>query len=266
MSEHLLVPVILLSGGAGTRLWPLSRESAPKPFMPLPDGETLLAKTARRALGLPGVGVLVTVTNRDHYFGTRDVYVTLGNEAPRGRRPSCSSPCGRNTAPAVAAAALYAQAHFGGGTVLLILAADHLIHDQAAFAAAVARATALALRGELVTFGIAPTHPETGFGYIESGAAVDAFEPPAFASRASSRSPRSRRRSSIWHAATTTGTRGCSALPRMRSSVPSPGTRQRSWKLCSPVIAALKHKDRASMLELDRERSRSRPTCRSTTR
>ena len=70
-----LIPLIL-SGGAGTRLWPLSRETAPKPFMPLPDGETLLGKTARRALDLPGVTRLVTVTNRDLYFHTKDIYAS----------------------------------------------------------------------------------------------------------------------------------------------------------------------------------------------
>ena len=77
-----VVPVIL-SGGAGTRLWPLSRETAPKPFMPLPDGETLLAKTAQRAAALPGVAGLVTVTNRDYYFRTKDVYAGLGAVEPR---------------------------------------------------------------------------------------------------------------------------------------------------------------------------------------
>ncbi len=68
---------MILSGGAGTRLWPLSREAAPKPFMPLPDGETLLGKTAQRALALPRVDALVTVTNRDYYFHTKDTYTGL---------------------------------------------------------------------------------------------------------------------------------------------------------------------------------------------
>ena len=85
-----IVPVIL-SGGAGTRLWPLSRETAPKPFMPLPDGETLLGKTAARALALPGVAELVTVTNRDYYFHTKDVYAGLRGRLPRATRRTCSS-------------------------------------------------------------------------------------------------------------------------------------------------------------------------------
>ena len=77
-----LVPIIL-SGGAGTRLWPLSRESAPKPFMPLPDGETLLAKTVTRAIALPNVAELITVTNRDYYFHTKDVYAGAGVPPPQ---------------------------------------------------------------------------------------------------------------------------------------------------------------------------------------
>ena len=84
-SNLRLVPVIL-SGGAGTRLWPLSRETAPKPSMPLPDGETLLTKTAARALALPGVAELVTVTNRDYYFHTKDAYAGLRDPLPK---PGC---------------------------------------------------------------------------------------------------------------------------------------------------------------------------------
>src|SRR3954468_22736723 len=82
MNAASIVPVIL-SGGAGTRLWPLSREAAPKPFMPLPDGETLLAKTAARAMALPGAGHLITITNRDYYFHTKDVYAGIGGPQPR---------------------------------------------------------------------------------------------------------------------------------------------------------------------------------------
>jgi mannose-1-phosphate guanylyltransferase len=161
-----LVPIIL-SGGAGTRLWPLSREAAPKPFMPLPDGETLLGKTAMRAASLPGAAGLVTITNRDYYFHTRDVYAAAGIDLPRWTY--LLEPFGRNTAPAVALGALYVEAVFGGDATLLVLPADHLIRDGDAFAAAVERATSLARAGWLTTFGIGPTHPETGYGYIECG-------------------------------------------------------------------------------------------------
>ena len=162
-----LLPLIL-SGGAGTRLWPLSREAAPKPFMPLPDGETLLGKTAARAWALDGVDALLTVTNRDYYFHTKDTYSATG--APQAASTIyLLEPFGRNTAPAVAVGALCAQARGLGSHVLLVMPADHLIRDQHAFAAAVARASELAAAGALVTFGITPTHPETGFGYIECG-------------------------------------------------------------------------------------------------
>jgi mannose-1-phosphate guanylyltransferase len=162
-----LVPIIL-SGGAGTRLWPLSRETAPKPFLALPDGETLLGKTAVRAAGLPGTAGLVVITNRDYYFQTKDQF----SAAVDGASPRITyllEPFGRNTGPALALGALYAQSRYGDDAVLLALPSDHLIRDGAAFAAAVDRAKTLAAAGWIVTFGIGPTHPETGYGYIECG-------------------------------------------------------------------------------------------------
>ncbi|HSD00374.1 MAG TPA: mannose-1-phosphate guanylyltransferase/mannose-6-phosphate isomerase [Casimicrobiaceae bacterium] len=176
---------MILSGGAGTRLWPLSREAAPKPFMPLPDGETLLGKTASRALALPGVDALVTVTNRDYYFHTKDTYTSMALPST-----ACAlyvlEPFGRNTAPAVAVGALCAKSRGWGSRVLLVMPADHLIRDQRAFAMSVERAAELAARGMLVTFGITPTHPETGFGYIECGEMLVPGEgeaPPAYLAR-----------------------------------------------------------------------------------
>jgi mannose-1-phosphate guanylyltransferase/mannose-6-phosphate isomerase len=164
-----LIPVIL-SGGAGTRLWPVSRQAYPKPFMTLADGQTLLAKTLLRALRVatPGAPVL-TVTGRDYYFLTRDAYADRAEAAGRPL-PFLLEPVGRNTAPAVLAAALLLQARHGDAATLLVLPADHLIRDLDAFAQAVEQASALAAAGHLVTFGIHPTEPETGFGYIQRGA------------------------------------------------------------------------------------------------
>ena len=165
--SRILLPMIL-SGGAGTRLWPLSREAAPKPFMSLPDGETLLGKTAARALALHDVVAILTITNRDYYFHTKDTYAAMAGETA-AQAIYVLEPFGRNTAPAVAIGALCAAARGWGQHVLLVMPADHLIRDQRAFAGAVERAGALAATGALVTFGITPTHPETGFGYIECG-------------------------------------------------------------------------------------------------
>jgi mannose-1-phosphate guanylyltransferase/mannose-6-phosphate isomerase len=161
----MLIPVIL-SGGAGTRLWPVSREAYPKPFIRLSDGKTLLRRTLERASLLGTASVVVTVTNKEHYFITRDEY--MGARLPV-EHVYMLEPCARNTAPAIAAAALYAMARFGPNAQLLVLAADHLIADDTALERAVATARELAEEGLLVTFGIPPSSPETGYGYIECG-------------------------------------------------------------------------------------------------
>jgi mannose-1-phosphate guanylyltransferase/mannose-6-phosphate isomerase len=170
----MLIPVIL-SGGAGTRLWPVSREGHPKPFMKLADGESLLLKTYLRAAGVALTteqgGEILTVTNRDYYFMSKDELA----RAKLGERQSgvfLLEPVGRNTAPAVALAAHHVAEKFGRDALMLILAADHLIKDQPAFAMAVSNAAVLARQDKLVTFGIVPSGPETGFGYIEAGESV----------------------------------------------------------------------------------------------
>jgi mannose-1-phosphate guanylyltransferase/mannose-6-phosphate isomerase len=161
----LLIPVIL-SGGAGTRLWPVSREAHPKPFIVLPDGQSLMQKTLLRAAALNPDSIL-TITNRDYFFITRDAYAEVGL-APGIALDYLLEPAGRNTAPAIAAGALRLREQFGDEATMLVLPSDHLIRDFAAFADAVQAAAKLAEQGFLVTFGIAPTAAETGFGYIEA--------------------------------------------------------------------------------------------------
>ncbi|MBD9678441.1 mannose-1-phosphate guanylyltransferase/mannose-6-phosphate isomerase [Pseudomonas sp. PDM18] len=165
----MLIPVIIC-GGAGSRLWPVSREAHPKPFMALPDGQNLLQKTLLRAAGLDGVTEVMTVTNRELFFKTEDEYRKLDTKA------NCLSyvlePFGRNTAAAVISAALQLEQTHGPDVVMLVLPADHLIQRTDAFADAVVRASKLASQGWLVTFGIQPQYPETGFGYIECDSAA----------------------------------------------------------------------------------------------
>jgi mannose-1-phosphate guanylyltransferase/mannose-6-phosphate isomerase len=135
--------------------------------MKLLDGESLAEKTFRRALGVAGKRPVLTVTSRDYYFYTRDLYKVVDGD--QHGHPFLLEPVGRNTAPAIALAALYVQQALGPEALMLILPADHLIRDEARFQAAVSEARALAGRGYLVTFGIHPTHVETGYGYIRRG-------------------------------------------------------------------------------------------------
>ncbi|KFN45096.1 mannose-1-phosphate guanylyltransferase/mannose-6-phosphate isomerase [Arenimonas oryziterrae] len=160
MSE--LVPV-LLSGGSGTRLWPLSREAHPKQFLPLLTEHTLLQDTWLRLRGLPGAEAPLVVANEEHRFLVAEQLQQIGV------KPSALilEPVGRNTAPAIAVAALQAMAD-GSDPVLLVLPSDHVIRDEPAFRAAVLAALPAAKAGALVTFGIVPSAPETGYGYIKA--------------------------------------------------------------------------------------------------
>jgi len=164
-----LLPVIL-SGGSGTRLWPVSREAMPKPFMTLAGGKSLLQLTWERAWMLPGVSHAAVVTNMAYSYKTAE---ELMDQTGAKQISMLLEPVGRNTAPAIALAALWAKARVGGDTVILVLAADHLIDKHEEFAAAVEDAVRLARReGRLVLFGIEPSGPETGYGYIEWGASI----------------------------------------------------------------------------------------------
>jgi len=160
----MLQPVIL-SGGSGTRLWPLSREHYPKQLLCFAGERTLLQETALRAgLSAEEVAAPLIVCNEEHRFLVAEQLRELGT-APAG---IILEPAGRNTAPALTLAAL-AIAQQDGDPVMLVMPADHVVRDAQAFAAAVAEAVTLAEAGYLVTFGIVPAGPETGYGYIKVG-------------------------------------------------------------------------------------------------
>ena len=172
VARHPVVPVIL-SGGAGTRLWPLSREAQPKQFLSLVTERSLFQDTLLRVASLdrPATAAIV-VCNEAHRF----LVAEQSREIDSTPEAIILEPKGRNTAPALAVAALRAQdaaARRGdaGDPLLLVLPADHVIQDVRAFAAAVEAATEAAAAGRVVTFGVVPNNPETGFGYILRGAA-----------------------------------------------------------------------------------------------
>lgn len=162
----MLLPVII-SGGSGERLWPVSRASFPKSFITMPDGQSLIQKAFLRAAIQPNITEILTVTNRDHYFKTRSEYNAVDQN--KTINSFILEPIGRNTAPAIAMAASYASTMYGDDTILLILPADQLISNIEAFTQAISAAKALAEKNYLVTFGITPDRPETSYGYIECG-------------------------------------------------------------------------------------------------
>ncbi len=160
--SNAIVPVIL-SGGAGTRLWPLSRRLRPKQFLALGSENSMFRETIARVSGAP-FGPAMAVCSAEHRF-------LVAEEFRRAETPFAAillEPCPRNTAPAIAAAAAVLERQ-QAGALMLVLPSDHVIGDQAAFEAAVASAATVAADGQLVTFGIVPTEAETGYGYIQTG-------------------------------------------------------------------------------------------------
>ncbi|WP_444895275.1 mannose-1-phosphate guanylyltransferase/mannose-6-phosphate isomerase [Microbulbifer sp. SSSA005] len=158
-----MIPVILC-GGTGSRLWPLSREAYPKQFLPLIGGETMLQATVRRLEGIEPLQAPILVCNEEHRFAAAEQLQEIGH----GAQSILLEPCARNTAPAIALAAL-AALESGADPLLLVLPADHAVSDEANFQESVESARALAEQGYLVTFGIVPTRAETGYGYIRRG-------------------------------------------------------------------------------------------------
>lgn len=163
----MIFPVIL-SGGSGTRLWPLSRENQPKQLLALGGPRTMLQETALRLNGFAGeadgCGPIIVVCNAEHRFMAAEQLRAAGVTDAR----IVLEPVGRNTAPALALAALAARAD-GADPILLVMPADHVVTDRPAFQAAVAAGLPAARAGALVTFGIVPSRPETGYGYIRTG-------------------------------------------------------------------------------------------------
>ncbi|TJW06546.1 MAG: mannose-1-phosphate guanylyltransferase/mannose-6-phosphate isomerase [Mesorhizobium sp.] len=160
-----VVPVII-SGGAGSRLWPASRQSHPKPFLKVADGHSLIQHTVLRAASIQDVVELVTVTSTGHLFLTKDDFDELDSVVLP--RTFLLEPEGRDTAAAVAAATVHAKAAQGPDAILCIFPADHMIGDLPAFQTAMSRAIEHAQQGRIATLGITPDRPDTAFGYIEA--------------------------------------------------------------------------------------------------
>lgn len=174
----MIVPV-LMAGGSGTRLWPLSREQYPKQFLKLLDERSLLQNTALRLGGVGDTAPPLVIGSDAHRFVIAEQLRQVGLDGAG----IMLEPEGRNTAPAAAVAAHYATTHYGPQAVVFLMAADQAVTDTAAFVRAVEAGAAVAAEGRIVTFGIQPTHPETGFGYIKVGAAIGqsgAFDVAAF--------------------------------------------------------------------------------------
>ncbi|MDH3513969.1 MAG: mannose-1-phosphate guanylyltransferase/mannose-6-phosphate isomerase [Gammaproteobacteria bacterium] len=156
---------VILSGGSGTRLWPLSREHYPKQLLCLLGNQTLLQQTVARLDGMKDVAAPLLVCNEEHRFLIAEQLRQMG----KSPADILLEPVGRNTAPALTIATLALLKHAPEDVLMLVMPADHVIRDNSRFRDAVAKAAALAEKGHLVTFGIKPAGPETGYGYIKKG-------------------------------------------------------------------------------------------------
>ena len=165
VSPPSIIPVIL-SGGLGSRLWPLSRRAAPKQLLPLVGAESMIVETARRCADRTRFLPPLVVAGEDHRFKIAEQF----RAAAIPLTGMLLEPEGRNTAAAVILAALHIQARFGGEFLLLVMPSDHIIRKMAEFLSVVSRAEASARDGNLVTFGMRPSHPATGYGYIQFAA------------------------------------------------------------------------------------------------
>jgi mannose-1-phosphate guanylyltransferase/mannose-6-phosphate isomerase len=163
-----IIPVVLL-GGSGTRLWPVSRKNHPKQFLKLTGDQTLLQATLTRLNGLEELDLPIVVCNEEHRFTTAEQLHEINGEEALG--DILLEPVGKNTAPAVALAAIHAlQKH--DDALLLVLPADHVVRDRDVFQQAVRKAVAAAKDDHMVTFGVVPTKPETGYGYVRRGDSI----------------------------------------------------------------------------------------------
>lgn len=176
MTANTTIIPVILSGGTGSRLWPVSRATHPKPFIKLADGETLLRKTFLRACDIQTAGEIITITNQAYLLKSQAEYAGLPSHQPLPITRFLLEPEAKNTAPAIALATLAVKEHFGEDAILLVLPADHLIDDSKAFAHHCQKAVALAEADKIVTFGIKPTYPETGFGYIETHSLIFPYD------------------------------------------------------------------------------------------
>jgi len=180
---------VILSGGSGTRLWPLSREQYPKQLLSLMGERTLLQQTVSRLDGMEHVADSLLVCNEEHRF----LIAEQLRQLDRTPADIILEPVGRNTAPALTLAALALQKTAPDEALMLVMPADHVIQDVGEFHSAVKAGAILAERGRLVTFGIVPTAPETGYGYIKKGddyevaAFVEKRKPTAFSAKKTTR-------------------------------------------------------------------------------